>query len=246
MPTCERCGTHRRYCSVHDALFCPQCDVWLEWTCADADCPTCVGRPKFPSRCTHPNSTSFSTLRPGLSRPGQVPGPAWSTALLARPGVIALLPIVPVEAFPHRLLGPRSSYARCLPSCAAVVRALRRAAFSRRHSARAAKPEQVSGELASSAIARVAFGALGSAGRQALVPTLIKQLRRYTKREGIRMMHNTTEGAHAMFETAESTMPFLSNIEVRRECKRPVLGGGRLSRARCEAHVRKYLQVSCN
>ncbi len=53
MPTCERCGTHRRYCNVHDALFCPQCDLWLERLCVDRDCPTCRARPKFPSGCTH-------------------------------------------------------------------------------------------------------------------------------------------------------------------------------------------------
>jgi len=36
------------YYDKYDALFCPDCNVWLERACRDSLCPYCSGRPERP------------------------------------------------------------------------------------------------------------------------------------------------------------------------------------------------------
>lgn len=44
----------RMLCDVNDAVFCPDCDVWLETVCSDPDCDYCRRRPERPSLETRP------------------------------------------------------------------------------------------------------------------------------------------------------------------------------------------------
>lgn len=39
----------RERCDVHDAMYCPRCDMWLEPKCSDPDCDFCHRRPDRPS-----------------------------------------------------------------------------------------------------------------------------------------------------------------------------------------------------
>lgn len=50
IPTCSMCGKESQYNETYDALFCPECDVWLESTCDDPSCALCCGRPVSPKK----------------------------------------------------------------------------------------------------------------------------------------------------------------------------------------------------
>jgi hypothetical protein len=52
---CERCVGDLLYCNRHDAYFCLVCDLWVERSCSDPECPYCPGRPDKPSGCDHPD-----------------------------------------------------------------------------------------------------------------------------------------------------------------------------------------------
>ncbi len=47
--TCNVCGKPRTYNNRHDAMYCADCDVWLEKRCSDGACMYCASRPDKPS-----------------------------------------------------------------------------------------------------------------------------------------------------------------------------------------------------
>lgn len=46
---CHLCGHDRAYAYAYDAMYCPNCDIWLEPKCEMADCIFCTGRKAKPS-----------------------------------------------------------------------------------------------------------------------------------------------------------------------------------------------------
>jgi hypothetical protein len=40
---------HRKYSEKYDAVYCADCDEWLEGKCPDAECEFCSTRPEKPS-----------------------------------------------------------------------------------------------------------------------------------------------------------------------------------------------------
>lgn len=67
---CEH--TNRDYCDVNDALFCPECDVWLESVCSDLECHYCSRRPALPSLETRPRAAPAPENAPRLElEPGE-------------------------------------------------------------------------------------------------------------------------------------------------------------------------------
>jgi hypothetical protein len=46
---CPECHERKHYSEVHDAYFCPKCDLWLERSCTDPKCSYCNNRPTKPS-----------------------------------------------------------------------------------------------------------------------------------------------------------------------------------------------------
>ena len=48
-PFCVCDKPEARFNKKHSALYCINCDVWIEPTCNKFDCSYCAGRPKRPS-----------------------------------------------------------------------------------------------------------------------------------------------------------------------------------------------------
>lgn len=45
---CQTCGTLLVYHEKYDALFCPDCNQWIDACCRDHTCRYCGNRPKTP------------------------------------------------------------------------------------------------------------------------------------------------------------------------------------------------------
>lgn len=39
-----------KYSTKHDALYCSDCDIWMDSACDDLDCEYCPERPELPSQ----------------------------------------------------------------------------------------------------------------------------------------------------------------------------------------------------
>jgi hypothetical protein len=55
------CLSDLAYCDIHDAYFCPVCDVWNESPCSDRDCEFCPTRAERPSLCVHSEKHHWQT-----------------------------------------------------------------------------------------------------------------------------------------------------------------------------------------
>jgi len=45
---CPTCGRQGYFYETYSAVFCPDCNAWLEGPCSDPECPYCAGRPANP------------------------------------------------------------------------------------------------------------------------------------------------------------------------------------------------------
>lgn len=47
---CPHCGGRTDHNPIHDAIYCPNCDRWLESRCKNPYCEYCGKRPEKPSQ----------------------------------------------------------------------------------------------------------------------------------------------------------------------------------------------------